>query len=465
MAVTVALTALGCWVILVEGGALSAGFVLALGLVIGAVRFPQSMPFYLLLVCGLQPLVLRLVPMESELWYFVRRLDEFSLAALLPVALVRHLAGRTLVLPRTTLWALALLVVIGGLSSVVQKTAPYLVVLDGFLLLKGFAFFAILSSVPLDAKTLERWLRLALGLALFAALVGLVEMLAPDLVRGLLPLEREGFRLGRAALISIFDNEGQAAWFFAFFAVGCFAFYNAYRKNGLIGLFGLFLLCSVLTMRRKPIGGLLIALLLSLVLIRRWSGRLRAAAILAVAAGGLLVAFGDTLLALLSEGYHTYVAARDASMMARNAMYLTSFRLAVDYFPGGVGFGLFGGFVSQVNYSPIYGQYGLDHIWGLSPTHNRFMLDAFWPHVLGQFGFFGTAAFVVALSGLWRPLIRRAAGGGAALGGALAFAAGLTFVEALVESTASPVFESTLSAFLLFGVAGMATVTVDGEAR
>lgn len=456
---TVGLTALGSWILLFHGGALSAGLVLALALLIAAVRFPEWMPSYLLAVCALQPLVLRILPLEGEAWTFVHRLDEFSVAALLPPALVRHLLGRTPALPRNTAWALAALCAIGGVSSAVQHTAPRLVALDGFLLLKGFAFFVILSAVRLDEAKLKSWLRLALGLALVAALVGLVEMLAPDLVRGALPLQREGIRLGRAALISIFDNEGQAAWFFACFAVGCFAFYNSYRHNGLLGLFGLFTLCSVLTMRRKPIGGLLVALLFSLILIRRWSGRLRAAAILAVAAGGLLVAFGDTLVALFSEGYQTYVAARDSSIMARNAMYRTSFELALDYFPGGVGFGLFGGFVSQANYSPIYGEYGLDHIWGLSPLHNRFMLDAFWPHVLGQFGFFGLAAFVAALAGIWQPLIRRAARAATGLGGALAFAAALAFVEALVESAAAPVFESTLSAFLLFGLAGLATAS------
>ena len=76
------------------------------------------------------------------------------------------------------------------------------------------------------------------------------------------------------SLVSVFDNEGQAGWYFAFCAATCYAFYWSYRKNGLLGLFALFSFCALLTLRRKPIAGLIVVLLVSVVLNRQSFGRL-----------------------------------------------------------------------------------------------------------------------------------------------------------------------------------------------
>jgi hypothetical protein len=436
-------------------GPLSSALILALALMILALALPQWIPLYLFGTSVLQPIVLRMIPSTTDLWVAIKRLDEFSLALLLPMALARHLARGTAMLPRRAIWGLAILFAIGGIGSLGQGTSPRLVVLDAFLLTKGFLVFVIVSAFVPDERTLRTTIRVLLGVAIAAAAVGLAEMVAPGLIRSLIPFERSGLRLGRVAMVSLFDNEGQAGWFFAFCASACIGFYQVYRTKGLLGLVALFSVCALLTLRRKPIGGLLLVVLVSALLTKQVAGKLRVALVLGLLVIAIAFAFGDTIALVWSEGYETYVEVRDPTTVARTAMYVASYRIAVDHFPLGVGFGLFGGYVSQLHYSPVYQSYGLSAIWGLSPNYNRFMLDAFWPHILGQFGFFGLIGFLLALSAMWWPLVRAHRRRRDPHVRALTAAAVLTFIEGFVESTAAATFEATLSSFFLFGLAAV----------
>ena len=74
----------------------------------------------------------------------------------------------------------------------------------------------------------------------------------------------------------------------------------------------------------------------------------------------------------------------------RYNMMNTSFQIFRDYFPFGTGFATFGTEMSRVFYSDVYYLYGINNIWGLSPTEPLFILDQYWFAVIGQFGLIGT---------------------------------------------------------------------------
>ena len=80
---------------------------------------------------------------------------------------------------------------------------------------------------------------------------------------------------------------------------------------------------------------------------------------------------------------------------ARIALYNTSVLIARDRFPFGVGLGRYGSGTSRDPYSPVYHEYGLDKIDGLSPQHSAFISDTFWPRILGETGVIGLAALLV----------------------------------------------------------------------
>jgi hypothetical protein len=79
---------------------------------------------------------------------------------------------------------------------------------------------------------------------------------------------------------------------------------------------------------------------------------------------------------------------------ARSALYVTSIRIAQDYFPFGSGYASFASWFSGVYYSKLYAKYGLTGIWGLSKEWYDFVSDTFYPQVLSQFGIFGLLLFL-----------------------------------------------------------------------
>ena len=81
---------------------------------------------------------------------------------------------------------------------------------------------------------------------------------------------------------------------------------------------------------------------------------------------------------------------------ARKVLTTTSIQIAKDYFPIGTGFGTYGSFSSSVNYSPVYLVYGLNKIQGLGTT-GGFIIDTFWPMIIGQFGYVGTVCYIICL--------------------------------------------------------------------
>ena len=93
----------------------------------------------------------------------------------------------------------------------------------------------------------------------------------------------------------------------------------------------------------------------------------------------------------------------------RLAMYLAAFKIGVDYFPFGSGFGTFGTPASVFGgYSNLYHEYNISSIETLSEYRvmNNFshtLFDTYWPHIIAEIGFIG---FFIFLS-LWFFPIRR----------------------------------------------------------
>lgn len=67
----------------------------------------------------------------------------------------------------------------------------------------------------------------------------------------------------------------------------------------------------------------------------------------------------------------------------------------------GLGPGMYGGVVSFMFGSPIYGRYGFDERW-LDVMENIFSIDQFWPQILVEMGLLGTLSFTFILFTLWR---------------------------------------------------------------
>lgn len=95
-----------------------------------------------------------------------------------------------------------------------------------------------------------------------------------------------------------------------------------------------------------------------------------------------------------------YVDGWENEALARPMTYKTSLKILWDYFPFGPGMGTFGTFAASKYYSPLYFDYQLDNIWGLSPDNPMFVADAFYP-TLSQFGVVGVILFFIFWKRKW----------------------------------------------------------------
>lgn len=81
-------------------------------------------------------------------------------------------------------------------------------------------------------------------------------------------------------------------------------------------------------------------------------------------------------------------------LLARFVLYSTSFLILADFIPFGSGLASFGTHASAVYYSNIYTKYGIDNVWGLSRSFNKFIADTYYPS-LAQFGIVGVILFIL----------------------------------------------------------------------
>ena len=152
----------------------------------------------------------------------------------------------------------------------------------------------------------------------------------------------------------------------------------------------LLMLCFILfsTGRVKAVGAMACILLIYLFILRRQpigkKIRILAICIMVFAVG-----------AGLFQVFFYYISLGTES--ARAMLTLASPFVAWDHFPFGSGWATFASAFSAEPYSPVYGQYRMAGIWGISPEYHQFMSDTYWPMILGETGFFGFAAFIAAL--------------------------------------------------------------------
>lgn len=98
------------------------------------------------------------------------------------------------------------------------------------------------------------------------------------------------------------------------------------------------------------------------------------------------------------NGYYIEGMSNDSELMARPASYKTAYQIVTkDYVPFGSGLGTFATNAAATYYSPLYYDYNLSAIWGLSPEFTAFMADAYYP-TLAEFGLVGILFFIL----FWR---------------------------------------------------------------
>ena len=152
-------------------------------------------------------------------------------------------------------------------------------------------------------------------------------------------------------------------------------------KSRVYPLLAILLLCS--SMRFKSIGFAFV--LFAMTYLYGNTKRVPISFFLVAGLGAILLAYDQFDLYFGNEG------------SARSVLLNTSFDVANSYFPLGSGFATYGSNASAEPYLDFYYVLGFDKVYGLMPLEHSYLVDSFWPIVIGQFGYIGLALFLVIL--------------------------------------------------------------------
>ena len=202
---------------------------------------------------------------------------------------------------------------------------------------------------------------------------------AADKLMGIYPALDQ--RFGIESTYIFFGHPSRFSSFFAF--AFCLLLPYYYDKKRTI-LF-LILIIGTLGLRTKYFAFFLIATLFLCAYKSLLSKKINSS----MKAGLVLTASVSIFFLFFDQFSYYYSSASLQDNFARSIMAFYSFKVANDAFPLGSGFATFGSWFSGVNYSPVYGVYGIDNIYGMTPGNYNYIADTYWPMILAQFGFIG----------------------------------------------------------------------------
>lgn len=416
--------------------------------VIVFIKFPKETLLIFGIFLLLQDLLVGTTfPLNSLLNMVLKRADEVAIAVMLLVILFgRRPLKLGVYLPLTGL-------VLAGAVSTIRAGAPLLpAVLDLFLMLKGFLLFIIAAHLPYGQDDVEKFNRVFGVIGLLIMLVGLLDLVLPPWQEAINLSNNVQYRGGLRSAQAIFSHPGLFGQVMTYLLLYSLSFFAILRKRQALLLCGLFGLGILLSLRLKPLLSIPVAILAGLVIFR---GKGRSRVALSVAGLGLVAFF--VFQEKISQVI--YIKSGEFEEGARLILFQTSLQIARDYFPFGTGLGTFGGWASRLFYSPVYHQYGLDKVFGLTSeltSGQDFVMDTHWPYVLGETGILGFFFYLLVLYYIVSSVRRLLVDLSSPLRQAFALGVLFSLIAAIVESFASPVFQTSIASYFTLFAAGVA---------
>jgi hypothetical protein len=392
----------------------------------------------------------------SSIGAVIQNTDEAALTAIVVVmGAVTLLTRRRLYVPRWVYWY-SLFVIAAAVSIALQGSGWRRGALGLLLLSKGFIFAFVIQQFEWQVEDVKQWLRLQLGALVIVLLFAIPDLLSPTSFRAFIGFdEAVDYRSGLPSVGSLLGHPGPYGWFMAVGVMLALAHILSGRSRAWYVPLSLFMGGMALSLRRKPILGVLASAVIVVFLFRHGTIRYRARGAL-IALGLIALPLAFVFFPIVLQGVYGYLSVDALTAQARTALYAGALLLGRDHFPFGVGIGRYGSYGSVVDYSPIYYEFGFDKIFGMSPTYGAFIQDTFWPQILGETGFIGLIGYAGALLALFLDALRSARNDDTPTLRPLYLAALLVGIEIMFESVAAPTFTVPAQACLSLGLLGLA---------
>jgi hypothetical protein len=203
------------------------------------------------------------------------------------------------------------------------------------------------------------------------------------------------------AVQSVLATPGEYSLFMSLLFALTVSRLTASRSWDDLALVLLFAASAILSLRLKGVLSLAAVLLIVVAAQTAYNPRIAASVLLI---GIILVlAVYSVEKSVITKQVSTYSSLETTP---RAKLYSTSELIAKKDFPFGVGFGRFASYPSRLYYSPVYQEYGLNVVFGLSPSYPKFIDDTSWPSVIGETGYGGFAIYLIGLLMLLGAIVR-----------------------------------------------------------
>lgn len=345
-------------------------------------------------------------------------------------------------------------IMFGIASSIAAQVPASLATESGYLSVKGVLFAFGLAQIDWTPEDIPKAAKFGAWLAILAFACACLEIVSPSRWAAVFSVTgRLDVRAFMPSLIGPFAHPGEFGLIASCVVIAALAWRSVHHR-GLTasGLVSGGMLAALLSFRRKSIVGLLLASLLQ----RLKTSPRRTVLVLALTAPIAIFLAWSTLTGVLHYTDAEYLTNPDGA--ARIVLTRGAFSVAWHHFPFGAGFGRYGSYLAGVDYSPEYVSRGFPSVWGLGPTpvDGNALTDTQWPAAIGETGFFGALALLLALVGVYRRagLLFRAPASARAVKWLGLVCMGWS-IQFAIESTASAVYNSPPLYPLLFAVVGI----------
>ncbi len=356
----------------------------------------------------------RMIVKSVEVWsrqvsFFINRIEEITVAVLLPLAIREFYRHReTIARPHILLSIPVLAIAVSGLiSGAVNGSSMVITGLGIFDYIKYFLFIFVYAAFFSDFAGFRKIFRALVILTVFLAIVAFAQelwALHSRYIAGRCIYDRGNYLFGEAFL-NIYRDSFREHW-----RLGIFRTPSLLRSPNFFGFYSLFILTMYFYLRRKVNFAVLFTLMVGIFgsMARMvYAGFLFLAGVQAFRSRRLvIILFIVPFLVILFYmstlwDFNIWKLTGRSFMVNQEQASVTPYRkYARDKALGiwkehpfwGVGPGRFGGAVSILFNSPLYDKYNF------KPEENYLLrkwksLDQFWPQVLTETGIFGTASF------------------------------------------------------------------------
>lgn len=302
--------------------------------------------------------------------------------------------------------------VFGVLGDIVHSVPLSVSAVGTWLGLKFWVMVVVTLLLPWEPGDLRRMYSVLTRVGVLVAALGLIDYVTGGAVSRALHTSAY-YSLGSTyraeAVHSILPNPGEYSLFMSLlFAVSLARFAVKRRASDLL-LVLLFAGSVMLSLRLK--GVLSLAMVVFIVALVQTIENPRNAIVVVLVGALVGGAAYSAEKSVITKQISTYASSEST---ARSRLYSVGEKIANDNFPLGVGFGRFASYPSRIYYSPVYQQYNLNLVYGLSREYPKFIDDTSWPAVIGETGYGGFAIYVVGLGLLCLSIVRRIRRGAAA---------------------------------------------------